>query len=42
MKITNNIYPNHNLANETERGENLAVDFILSSILGAVAVAIYF
>lgn len=42
MKITNQIYPNHNLANETERGENLSVDFILSSILGAAAVAIYF
>jgi uncharacterized RDD family membrane protein YckC len=42
MKITNQIYPNHNLANETERGENLAVDFILSSILGAAGVAVYF
>ena len=42
MKITNNIYPNHNLASETERGENLGIDFILSSIFGIVAVVIYF
>jgi len=42
MKITNNIYPNHNLANETERGENLGIDFILSSIFGIAAVVIYF
>jgi uncharacterized RDD family membrane protein YckC len=42
MKITNNIYPNHNLASETERGENLGIDFILSSIFGIAAVVIYF
>ena len=42
MKITHQIYPNHNLANETERGENLGIDFILSSILGIAAVLIYF
>ena len=42
MKITHQIYPNHNLANETERGENLGIDFILSSILGVAAVLIYF
>lgn len=42
MKITNTKYPNHNLANETERGENLGIDFILSSVLGIAAVVIYF
>ncbi|MEM5566010.1 RDD family protein [Psychroserpens sp. AS72] len=43
MKITNQKYPNHNLANETERGENLGIDFILSSVLGLlVLVLIYF
>ncbi|WP_052467111.1 RDD family protein [Psychroserpens damuponensis] len=42
MKITHNKYPNHNLATETERGENLGIDFILSSVLGITAVVIYF
>ena len=42
MKITNSIYPNHNLANETERGDNLGIDFIISSIFGLTAVVIYF
>ncbi|AUP79256.1 RDD family protein [Flavivirga eckloniae] len=34
MKITNKKYKNLNLANEEERGENLIIDFIISSILG--------
>ncbi|MDG5489938.1 RDD family protein [Psychroserpens sp. SPM9] len=42
MKITHQKYPEHHLANETERGENLGIDFILSSILGVGAVVIYF
>lgn len=42
MKITHQKYPNHNLANETERGENLGIDFILSSILGLLVVAIIY
>lgn len=42
MKITHQKYPNHNLANENERGENLGVDFILSSILGILVVTIIY
>ena len=42
MKITHQKYPNHNLANETERGENLSIDFILSSILGILVVTIIY
>jgi len=42
MKITHQKYPEHNLANEEERGENLSLDFILSSILGIGGVIIYF
>jgi hypothetical protein len=38
MKITNKKYKNLNLANEEERGENLIIDFIISSIFG-VAIA---
>lgn len=34
MKITNTKYPNLNLANEDERGENLIIDFIISSSVG--------
>ncbi|BAO75339.1 RDD family protein [Winogradskyella sp. PG-2] len=34
MKITNKKYKNHNLANEDDRGENLIIDFIISSFLG--------
>nr|WP_321225229.1 RDD family protein [uncultured Psychroserpens sp.] len=40
MKITHKKYLNHNLANENERGENLGVDFILSSILGIIVITI--
>ena len=36
MKITNEKYKNLNLANEEERGENLIIDFIISSIFGLV------
>ena len=36
MKITNDKYKNLNLANEEERGENLIIDFIISSIFGLV------
>ncbi|MEH6535444.1 MAG: RDD family protein [Psychroserpens sp.] len=42
MKITHTKYPEHNLANETERGENLGIDFILSSILGILVVSIIY
>nr|WP_321229925.1 RDD family protein [uncultured Psychroserpens sp.] len=42
MKITNQKYLSHNLANETERGENLGIDFILSSILGILVLAIIY
>nr|WP_321248273.1 RDD family protein [uncultured Psychroserpens sp.] len=42
MKITHQKYPNHNLANETERGENLGIDFILSSILGMLVIVIIY
>ncbi|WP_052184225.1 RDD family protein [Psychroserpens sp. Hel_I_66] len=42
MKITHKKYPNHNLATENERGENLIIDFIFSSILGALGVVFYF
>ncbi len=38
MKITNEKYKNLNLANEEQRGENLIIDFIISSIFG-VAIA---
>ena len=38
MKITNEKYKNLNLANEEKRGENLIIDFIISSIFG-VAIA---
>ena len=34
MKITNKKYKHLNLANEDDRGENLIMDFIISSILG--------
>ncbi|WMI68259.1 RDD family protein [Mangrovimonas sp. YM274] len=36
MKITNEKYKNLNLANEEERGENLIIDFIISSFFGVV------
>jgi len=36
MKITNTKYKNLNLANEEERGENLIIDFIISSIFGII------
>ena len=42
MKITHKKYPNHNLANETERGENLSVDFILSSFLAVLIITIIY
>ena len=38
MKITNQKYKNLNLANEEQRGENLIIDFIISSIFG-IAIA---
>jgi len=34
MKITNNVYQNLNLANEDDRGENLIIDFVISSFFG--------
>jgi len=34
MKITNNKYLNLNLANEDDRGENLIIDFVISSFFG--------
>ncbi|OUS00978.1 hypothetical protein A9Q86_09540 [Flavobacteriales bacterium 33_180_T64] len=34
MKITNKKYTNFNLASEDERGENLIIDFIISSVFG--------
>ena len=42
MKITHQKFPNHNLANEEERGDNLGIDFVISSILAvAVLYALY-
>ena len=38
MKITNQKYKNLNLANEEQRGDNLIIDFIISSIFG-IAIA---
>ncbi|WP_272023554.1 RDD family protein [Olleya namhaensis] len=40
MKITNKKYKNLNLANEDDRGENLIMDFIISSFMG-VLIAFY-
>ena len=34
MKITNEKYKNLNLANEGVRGDNLIIDFIISSVIG--------
>ncbi len=36
MKINNKKYKNLTLANEEERGENLIIDFVISSVLGLV------
>ncbi|WP_299117401.1 RDD family protein [uncultured Winogradskyella sp.] len=36
MKITNEIYTNLNLANENDRGDNLIIDFVISSLLGVL------
>lgn len=40
MKITNKVYKNLILANEDDRGENLIIDFIISSFIG-VLIAFY-
>ncbi|MBC3845973.1 RDD family protein [Winogradskyella echinorum] len=42
MKITNQKYKNLNLANEESRGENLIIDFIISSFFGLLVAYLTF